>query len=51
MTQAIERNQMKPVIDRTVAFDCVPEALKLMKQGGHFGKIVVQFPTPDYGMR
>ena len=47
MTQAIERNQMKPVIDRTVAFDCVPEALKLMKQGGHFGKIVVQFPTPD----
>src|SRR5256885_12699683 len=25
----------------------VPEALKLMKQGGHFGKIVVQFPTPD----
>ena len=47
MTWAIERNQMKPLVDRTVAFDAVPEALKLMKEGGHFGKIVVQFPAPD----
>ena len=44
MASAIERNRMKPVIDRTVAFDAVPEALKLMRQGGHFGKIVIQFP-------
>ena len=43
MTSAIERNNMKPVIDRTVAFDAVPDALKLMQQGGHFGKIVIQF--------
>jgi NADPH:quinone reductase-like Zn-dependent oxidoreductase len=47
MTSAIERNQMKPVLDRTLAFDAVPEALKLMRKGGHFGKIVVQFPAPD----
>jgi NADPH:quinone reductase-like Zn-dependent oxidoreductase len=47
MALAIERNQMKPVVDRTVAFESVPEALNLMKQGGHFGKIVVRFPTPD----
>jgi NADPH:quinone reductase-like Zn-dependent oxidoreductase len=43
MTAAIERNHMKPAVDRTIAFDAVPEALKLMRQGGHFGKIVVQF--------
>jgi NADPH:quinone reductase-like Zn-dependent oxidoreductase len=44
MVAAIGRNRMKPVIDRTVAFDAVPEALKLMQQGGHFGKIAIQFP-------
>jgi NADPH:quinone reductase-like Zn-dependent oxidoreductase len=43
MASAIERNHMKPVVDRTVAFDAVPEALKLMQKGGHFGKIVVNF--------
>src|ERR1700716_840948 len=45
MGSAIERNHLKPVVDRTVAFQAVPEALKLMQQGGHFGKIVVQFPS------
>ena len=47
MASAIERNHMKPVVDRTVAFDAVPEALKLMQKGGHFGKIVVNFPPPN----
>lgn len=45
MASAIERNYLKPVVDRTVAFDAVPEALKDMQKGGHFGKIVVQFPA------
>jgi NADPH:quinone reductase-like Zn-dependent oxidoreductase len=44
MAAAIERNRMTPVIDRSFAFDAVPEALRLMQQGGHFGKIVVEFP-------
>ncbi|WP_291853023.1 NAD(P)-dependent alcohol dehydrogenase [Bradyrhizobium sp.] len=44
MAAAIGRNGMKPVIDRTVAFGAVPEALRLMQQGGHFGKIAIQFP-------
>jgi NADPH:quinone reductase-like Zn-dependent oxidoreductase len=43
MAAAIERNHMKPVLDRTFAFDAVPEALRHMQNGGHFGKIVVQF--------
>lgn len=44
MTAAIERNRLKPVIDRVFAFDAVPDALRLMQQGAHFGKIVVEFP-------
>jgi NADPH:quinone reductase-like Zn-dependent oxidoreductase len=43
MAAAIERNRLKPVIDHVFAFDAVPDALRLMGQGGHFGKIVVQF--------
>lgn len=44
MSVAIARNKMKPVIDRVFGFDAVPDALRLMQQGGHFGKIVVEFP-------
>ena len=44
MAAAIGCNRMTPVIDRSFAFDAVPDALKLMQQGGHFGKIVVEFP-------
>jgi len=34
---------LKPVIGRTFGFDEVPDALKLMQAGGHFGKIVVKY--------
>ena len=44
MTAAIGRNAMKPVIDRVFGFDVVPDTLRLMQRGGHFGKIVVEFP-------
>jgi NADPH:quinone reductase-like Zn-dependent oxidoreductase len=44
MTAAVGRNRMKPVIDRAFGFDAVPDALRLMQKGGHFGKIVVEFP-------
>ena len=43
MTAAIERNGMTPVVDCVFGFDAVPDALRLMQQGGHFGKIVVEF--------
>ena len=42
MDRAIEENQLRPVIDRTFAFDQVPEALKYMQTGKHFGKLVVK---------
>jgi NADPH:quinone reductase-like Zn-dependent oxidoreductase len=38
---AIEGNRLKPVIDKTFSFQEVPEALKHMERGAHFGKIVV----------
>lgn len=46
MTSAIERKRLRPVVDRTFDFNAVPEALRLMQAGGHFGKIVVAFPHP-----
>jgi NADPH:quinone reductase-like Zn-dependent oxidoreductase len=43
MNSAIEANKLKPVIDKTFAFEEVREALKYMESGSHFGKIVVKF--------
>jgi NADPH:quinone reductase-like Zn-dependent oxidoreductase len=44
MASAVERSGIKPVIDRTFDFGDVPEALRLMERGGHFGKIAIEFP-------
>ena len=44
MAAAIGRNRIKPVIDRTLGFSEVPDALRLMQQAGHFGKIAIEFP-------
>lgn len=43
MARAIAGAKLKPVVDRTFPFDQVPEALKLMEAGGHFGKIAIAF--------
>jgi len=32
------------VVDRTFGFTEVPDALRLMQQAGHFGKIAIEFP-------
>ena len=44
MVAAIGRNRIRPVVDRTFDFHAVPEALRLMQSGGHFGKIAIAFP-------
>ncbi|MBR1272009.1 NAD(P)-dependent alcohol dehydrogenase [Bradyrhizobium sp. AUGA SZCCT0222] len=44
MASAIGQNRLKPVIDRTLGFTEVPDALRLMQQAGHFGKITIAFP-------
>jgi len=43
LNQAIERNQLRPVIDRTFEFSEVAEALKYLESGAHFGKIVIRY--------
>jgi NADPH:quinone reductase-like Zn-dependent oxidoreductase len=42
MNNAIESNRLKPVIDKTFAFEDAAEALRYMESGSHFGKIVVR---------
>jgi NADPH:quinone reductase-like Zn-dependent oxidoreductase len=41
MNRFIEQHRLKPVIDRVFPFEQLPEALRLMEAGGHFGKIVL----------
>lgn len=43
MNNAISTNKLKPVIDRTFAFDEAREALAYMQSGSHFGKIVIKY--------
>ena len=41
MNAAIAQHQMKPVVDRTFGFNELPDALRYMESGAHFGKIVI----------
>lgn len=41
MNRFIEARALKPVIDRVFKFEQLPEALRHMESGAHFGKIVV----------
>lgn len=43
MNRAIERHQLRPVIDQTFAFGDAPEAYHAMRAAGHFGKLVIRF--------
>ena len=42
MKTAIVESRLKPVIDRTFAFNEAPEALRYMESASHFGKIVIR---------
>jgi NADPH:quinone reductase-like Zn-dependent oxidoreductase len=41
MNRAIEESNLRPVVDRAFAFEEAREALRFMKEGSHFGKIVI----------
>jgi NADPH:quinone reductase-like Zn-dependent oxidoreductase len=43
MNRAIEANHLRPVIDRTFAFEEARKALDYLESGSHFGKIVLTF--------
>ena len=41
MTKAIDRNGLKPVIDRRFPFAEAPAAYRYLASGAHFGKVVI----------
>jgi NADPH:quinone reductase-like Zn-dependent oxidoreductase len=43
MAAHITKWKLKPVVDRTFPFAKVPDALRLMQAGGHFGKIAIVY--------
>ena len=42
MNRFVEAHRLKPVIDRTFAFDEAGAALTYLESGAHFGKVVIQ---------
>ena len=42
MNRAIAASGLRPVIDRTFAFEEAPEAYRAMRSAGHFGKLVIE---------
>lgn len=43
MVNAINTNKIKPVIDKSFAFDQLGEAFRYQESGQHFGKIVLEY--------
>ena len=43
MTDHMAKWNLKPVVDKTFPFARVPDALRLMQAGGHFGKIAIDY--------
>lgn len=43
MNRAIDFHQLRPVIDSCFSFEQLPDALRYLKSGKHFGKIVIEF--------
>lgn len=44
MNRAIAQNRITPVIDKAFQFDDAVKALRMLKAGEHFGKIVITIP-------
>jgi NADPH:quinone reductase-like Zn-dependent oxidoreductase len=42
MCAAFEAAELRPIVDRVFPFDALPEALRYLKSGAHFGKVVVR---------
>jgi len=49
MNRAIAANGLRPVIDRVYSFDRAIDALKALGEGRHFGKIAIEFGSPQAG--
>ncbi len=47
LVRFIESSKLRPVIDREFAFDELPQALRYLASGAHFGKVVVRGDRAD----
>ena len=45
MASAVGRNGIKPVVDKMFDFTEAPDALRYMREAGHFGKIAIEFSS------
>lgn len=45
MNRAVSLHKLRPVIDRALPFEQLPQALERLKSGQHMGKIVLTFPN------
>ena len=43
MAAHIDKWKLQPVVDKVFPFSAVPDALRLMQAGGHFGKIAIHY--------
>lgn len=43
MNRFLSERQLRPILDRVLAFDQFPEALAYLESGKHFGKVVLAF--------
>ena len=43
MNRAVEFHKLVPVVDRVFPFGELPDALRYMESGAHFGKIVISY--------
>ncbi len=45
MCVALEAAELRPIVDRVFPFDALPEAVRYLKSGAHFGKVVVKLAS------
>jgi NADPH:quinone reductase-like Zn-dependent oxidoreductase len=48
MNRAIAQHRLKPVVDEVFSFHDVPEALRRMETGSHFGKLVLSVTKKNF---
>jgi NADPH:quinone reductase-like Zn-dependent oxidoreductase len=43
---ALERGEIRPIVDRVLPLEGAPEAHRVLKQSAHFGKVVLSLGAP-----
>ena len=46
LNQFLSTHRIRPVVDKTFAFDDTPAAFAHLKSAGHFGKVVIDLSWP-----